>query len=76
VTLPDDLQLVPELQHSYYPFRSTPLKVRRSERWTAWNNLVVSTVNAGLDQKVFGLRPGENWKPVEKSGGLRPDRAV
>lgn len=75
-TLPDDLQLVPELQHSYYPFRSTPLKARKSERWKAWSNLVVSAVNAGLDQGVFGLRPGENWKPVEKTDGLRPDRAI
>jgi hypothetical protein len=31
-------------------------------RYKAWRNLMVGAINAGLEQQVFGLRPGENWK--------------
>lgn len=61
--VPDDLHLLPELDHSYTPLRSYPLRRKRSKRWTAWRNLVVSAVNAGLEQRLFGLSPGEDWWP-------------
>jgi hypothetical protein len=60
---PDDLRLVPEFEHSYSPFRNFPLRKRGGVRWCAWRNLMVSAINAGLEQRVFGLSPGENWWP-------------
>jgi len=27
----------------------------------AWRNLMVAAINAGLQQRLFGLKPGENW---------------
>ena len=32
-------------------------------RWQAWRNLLVAAINAGLEQRLFGLSPGENWWP-------------
>ena len=61
--VPNDLHVLPELDRSYTPFRSFPLRVRRSARWTAWRNLVVAAINAGLEQRLFGLSPGEDWWP-------------
>jgi hypothetical protein len=29
----------------------------------AWRNLMVAAINAGLDQRLFGLGPNENWWP-------------
>jgi hypothetical protein len=62
-TVPDDLRLVPELKHSYTPYRNFPLGKRRGVRWVAWRNLVVAAINAGLEQRLFGLSPSENWWP-------------
>ncbi|MDE2401979.1 MAG: hypothetical protein KGL90_09975 [Burkholderiales bacterium] len=62
-SVPDDLQLVPELQHSYTPFRQFPLNKRRGVRWNSWRNLVVMAINAGLEQRLFGLQPTDNWWP-------------
>ncbi|KAB1448549.1 hypothetical protein [Bordetella bronchiseptica] len=66
--VPDDLMLLPELQHSYTPFKSWPLKTKHGVRWWAWRNLMVAAINAGLEQHLFGLSPGENWWP-----GASPD---
>ena len=60
---PDDLQLLPEFEHSYSPFKTFPLRTQRSARWRVWRNLMVATVNAGLEQRLFGLSEGENWWP-------------
>lgn len=60
---PDDLRLLPEFEHSYSLFKSFPLRTRRGVRWRAWRNLLVSAINAGLEQRLFGLSPGENWWP-------------
>jgi len=54
---------VPEFEHSYTPFRNHPLRDRRSARWWAWRNLMVSAVNTGLEQRLFGLTPTDNWWP-------------
>lgn len=59
-TAADDLRPLPELDHSYTPFRNFPLRKRRSVRWLAWRNLLVAAINAGLEQQIFGLSPGEN----------------
>lgn len=59
--VPDGLQILPALDRSYTPFRTEPLRARRSQRWQAWRNLLVMAINAGLDQRVFGLSPNENW---------------
>lgn len=67
-TVPDDLILLPELRHSYTPFKRVSLKTKRGVRWWAWRNLMVATINAGLEQRLFGLSPGENWWP-----GASPD---
>lgn len=32
-------------------------------RWTAWRNLMVAAINSGLQQRLFGLSPGEDWWP-------------
>lgn len=63
VAVPDELRLLPEFEHSYSPFRSFPLRKRRGVRWQAWRNLLVTAINAGLEQRLFGLSPGENWWP-------------
>ena len=35
----------------------------KSRRAKAWRNVLVAAINAGLEQKLFGLKPGENWWP-------------
>ncbi len=60
-SVPDDLRLLPELEHSYSPFQNFPLRKKRGVRWLAWRNLLVTAINAGLEQRLFGLSPGENW---------------
>lgn len=60
---PEDLQLLPEFEHSYSPFKTFPLRTKRSGRWWAWRNLMVAAINSGLEQRLFGLSPGENWWP-------------
>lgn len=62
-SVPDDLRLLPEFEHSYTPFRRFPLRKRRGVRWYAWRNLLVAAINAGLEQRMFGLSPGENGWP-------------
>lgn len=57
---PDDLHLLPELDRSYSPFKTYPLRKRRGVRWDAWRNLMVAAINAGLEQRLFGLSPTEN----------------
>lgn len=57
------LRLVPEFEHSYSPFRNFPLNKKRSVRWTGWRNLMVAAINAGLEQRLFGLEPSDNWWP-------------
>ncbi|MFC5771733.1 hypothetical protein [Thauera sinica] len=59
----DDLRLLPEFEHSYSPFRAFPLRKVSAVRWKAWRNLLVAAINAGLEQRLFGLSPGENWWP-------------
>ncbi|WP_155887897.1 hypothetical protein [Cupriavidus sp. WS] len=66
--VPDNLKPLPELRHSYTPFRREPLRTKRGVRWWAWRNLMVAAINAGLEQRLFGLSPGENWWP-----GASPD---
>ena len=58
-----DLRLVPEFEHSYSPFRNFPLSKKRSVRWMGWRNLMVAAINAGLEQRLFGLEPSDNWWP-------------
>lgn len=62
-SVPDGLQLLPTFERSYSPLRTYPLRRRRGVRWMAWRNLMVSAVNAGLQQRLFGLSPGEDWWP-------------
>lgn len=60
---PDDLRLLPEFEHSYSPFKTFPLRTRRSPRWRVWRNLMVAAVNAGIELSLFGLSEGNNWWP-------------
>ncbi len=60
---PQHLRLVPEFEHSYSPFNNFPLRKQRSSRWMGWRNLVVAAINAGLEQRLFGLEPSDNWWP-------------
>lgn len=71
--VPDDLRLLPELDRSYSPFRTFPLRRQRGARWMAWRNLLVAAINAGLEQRLFGLSPGEDWWP---GADLKPPRAA
>lgn len=64
--IPNDLHLLPELNISYTPFKRFSLKKHRGVRWMAWRNLLVSAINAGIEQKLFGLSPDENWWPGAK----------
>lgn len=61
--VPADLRLVPEFEHSYTPFKTLPLRKQRSARWMGWRNLMVAAINAGLEQRLFGLEPLDNWWP-------------
>lgn len=61
--IPDDLDALPELTHNYLVFRREPITPKRSARWHAWRNLLVTALNAGLEQRLFGLEPGQNWWP-------------
>jgi hypothetical protein len=60
-SIPTDIRVLLELDRSYGPFRSFPLRKKRGVRWQGWRNLMVSAVNAGLEQGLFGLAPGQNW---------------
>ncbi|MFZ5635874.1 MAG: hypothetical protein ACOY82_04740 [Pseudomonadota bacterium] len=71
-SVPSNLRVLPELQHSYSPFRQFPLRRKRGVRWTAWRNMMVAAINAGLEQRLFGLSPEEDWWPganPENNGG-------
>lgn len=61
--VPDDLRPLPELDRSYSPFKSYPLRKKHGVRWSAWRNLMVAAINAGLEQRLFGLSAGEDWWP-------------
>lgn len=72
--VPSDLHLLPELNQSYTPFRNDPIRKRRGIRWHAWRNLLVAAINAGIEQRMFGLSPGEDWWPgadPKRNGGDR-----
>ncbi|MDA8449178.1 hypothetical protein M4R23_07110 [Acidovorax sp. GBBC 3332] len=58
---PEDLRVLPELEHSYARFKTFPLRTQRSARWWVWRNLMVAAINAGLARHLFGLSEGENW---------------
>ncbi len=75
-SVPDDLKLVPEFEHSYSPFRSFPLRKGRSVRWQAWRNLLVAAINAGLEHRLFGLSPGENWWPGGATESHQCERSI
>jgi len=66
--VPGDLKLLPEFKRSYSPFKNFPLRTKHGVRWWGWRNLMVSAINAGLEQRLFGLSPSENWWP-----GSAPD---
>lgn len=66
--LPGDLILLPALDRSYSPFKHYPLRTKRGVRWWGWRNLMVAAINAGLEQRLFGLSPADNWWP-----GSAPD---
>lgn len=74
--VPDDLQLLPEFEHSYFPFSDVPLRTKRGIRWQVWRNLMVAAINAGLEQRLFGLAEGENWWPGATQDGERSDRGI
>lgn len=60
-TVPEDLKVLPEFDLSYSPFKSLPLRTKHGIRWHGWRNLMVAAINAGLEQRLFGLQAGENW---------------
>lgn len=61
--VPVGLTVLPEFEHSYSPFKGFPLGTKRGVRWWGWRNLMVSAINAGLEQRLFGLSPSDNWWP-------------
>lgn len=64
-----DLKLLPELKHSYGFGKRYPIKAKRGVRWNAWRNLMVAAINAGLEQRLFGLSPDEDWWPGADTSG-------
>ncbi len=45
----------------------------------AWRNAMVAAINAGLEQGIFGLKPGENFWPNAKNGypdDVKPGGAI
>lgn len=71
-----DQQVLPEFDRSYTPFRSDPLRKRRGVRWHGWRNLLVAAINAGLEQRLFGLSPDENWWPGANAKKIGGDRGI
>jgi hypothetical protein len=74
LNVPNEPRVLPDLGKSYTPFRTYPVKSKRGIRWRGWRNLLVSTINSGLEQRVFGLSPGEDWWPggsSDRYGGQR-----
>jgi hypothetical protein len=59
--LPQTIKPLPDFNHSYTPFRKYALRRKFGVRWHIWRNLLVSAINAGLEQKKFGLAEGQNW---------------
>ena len=47
-----DLQLLPDLDQSYSPFRKFPLRKRKGVRWIAWRNLTRSR-KSGLNVMTY-----------------------
>ncbi|ACM31452.1 hypothetical protein [Rhizobium rhizogenes] len=43
----------------------------RSARKLAWRNVMVAAINAGIDQRLFSIRPGDNRWPGGENGGPR-----
>jgi len=41
-----------------------------SDRARAWRNMMVAAINAGLEQKLFGLQPGQNYWISVKGGDI------
>lgn len=74
--VPNDLQILPEFKHSYTPFRDFPLRTRKGVRWHAWRTLIVAAINAGLEQRLFGLSPEENWWPGSNPKSNKCERGV
>lgn len=72
----DEMRVVPELDRSYTPFRTYPLRKKGGVRWSAWRNLIVAAVNAGLDQRQFGLSPDQNWWPGAASESRQPNDGI
>lgn len=50
--------------------RTRKVDYGKSARLRAWRNVMVAAINAGLDQRLFGVRPGDNRWP-----GYTPDRS-
>jgi hypothetical protein len=72
--VPNEPRVLPDLGISYTPFRTYPVKPKRGIRWRGWRNLLVSAINSGLEQRVFGLSPGEDWwsgASYDRFGGRR-----
>lgn len=61
--VPADLRLLPDLDQSVVLNRAFPIQEQRSTRWMAWRNLMVAAINAGLEKRLFGLTPGDDWWP-------------
>ncbi len=70
-TVRSDLQLLPDLSHSYSVGRRMPRKPRSGVRHAGWRNLMVAAVNEGLAQRLFGLSADEDWWSNQASKGDR-----
>ena len=71
--IPARLTVLPELDSSYTPFRCDPLRKHTGKRWHGWRNLLVAGINAGLEQRLFGLSPSQDWWP---GGGRHSNSSV
>lgn len=66
--LSKESHLLPEFTYSHTSFKTFPLRTRFGIRWIGWRNIIISAINAGLEQQLFGLSPTDNWWP-----GASPD---
>jgi hypothetical protein len=60
---PPAWKALPDLSTSWLMYRKAPVRRALGVRARAWRTLVVSAINAGLEQRLFGLSPGENGWP-------------
>jgi hypothetical protein len=60
---PSSAPILPDFGHDMAFGKKSRVHRPETIRWNAWRNLMVAAINAGLNQRLFGLSPDDNWWP-------------